>query len=241
MSSSNSAAPPRTAILRGFDASTVTLARMDADLHDSPFGEVGRFDARFVDPTLAKAFDEASREARELARIEGFAAGHAEGFEAGRRDNDVIFQLEQAATKSTEAAQQQAAAAAVAALLDAAKAYEVRQVMGLDDVEDLLLSAAYDLATTLLGRELESSQPPVRDAVRRALTMLPDDGVITVFAHPVDAAALTDIAGISPDRTIRIVADPDIEPGSCVAESGRTHVNASLANALRRVQEALTL
>ena len=239
MNSSSSATPARIAILRGLEATAATVARMNVDLRDSPFGDVGRFDARFVDPSLARAFDEASQVAREQARIEGFAAGHAEGVEAGRRDNEIVFQRDQAATRLVDLANREASASAVAALLDAAKAYEVRQVMGLADVEDMLLAAAYDLATALVGRELESSVPPVRDAVRRALAMLPDDGLITVSAHPVDVAALTDIVLGSDGRTIRVVADADIEPGSCVAESGRTHVNASLANALARVQQAL--
>jgi flagellar assembly protein FliH len=237
---SSTSASPRTTILRGDRTTTLTLATMNADLRNSPFTDGRPVDARFVDPTLAKAFEEARLEAREEAKIEGFEAGYAEGVQAGRRDGEAAAEHELVQAQAAEAARAEAVESTLSALGDAATTLATRQVATLDGIEDLLLSAAYDLATTLLGRELESFSSPVRDALRRALTMLPDDGIVTVSVHPVDAATLSDIADIAGGRTVRVVADANVEPGSCIADSGQTRVDASLAAALQRVRDVLT-
>ncbi|HET9188378.1 MAG TPA: FliH/SctL family protein, partial [Acidothermaceae bacterium] len=63
---------------------------------------------------------------------------------------------------------------------------------------------------------------------------------VTVAVHPLDVAALADLSDIAPGRVVRVVTDPDVEPGSCVADGGATHVDASLGAAIERVRQVLS-
>lgn len=236
---SSSSAPARTAILRGSVATELTPARIDADLRTTPYGTEGFADARLVDPRLAKAFEDAVAAARAQAREEGFARGYAEGAEAARRESTALLDHELALVRERDEARNDAVSRAIAVLSQASQELAARQVIALQDIEEFLLGAAFDLATTLLGRELEIADAPVRDAVRRALAVLPADLVVTVVVHPVDVAVLGDLDAVAGGRSVRIVSDPGIEPGSCVADAGATHVEASLAAALDRVRQVI--
>jgi flagellar assembly protein FliH len=230
---------PRTTILRGSGAATVSLARLDSDLLDNRYTLGHQADARLVDPSLARAFDEASAIAREQARREGFEIGYAEGVAQAVAEAEQVAAAERARALQAEERLAQMVENSAALLQRAAAELAGRQAANFTDVEDLLLDAAYDLATVLVGRELQSVSEPVRDAVRRALTMVPDNGSVTVFVHPVDLANLAPIEDFAPGRQIRAASDPNIEPGSCTVNVGATHVDASLAAALMRVREVL--
>ncbi|MGH8890365.1 MAG: FliH/SctL family protein [Acidothermaceae bacterium] len=238
MTSSSSSAPVRAAILRGTDADQVTIARMDADLRENPYA-IGSFaDRRLVDPVLAEVFEAAVASARDQARKDGFAQGYAEGLELAGREKSSVLDYEVTRVREAEAIRDQAMQRALEALDLAANALGERQAAALSGAEDLLLSAALDLATTLLGRELEIADSPVRDALRRALAVLPADVPITVSVHPLDIETLGDTVSAS-TRSVRIIADPDVEPGSCIADGGATHVDASLTAAIERVRQVL--
>jgi flagellar assembly protein FliH len=230
---------PRTTILRGTGAALVSLARMDSDLIDSPYVLGHRADARLVDPSLARAFDEASAIAREEARREGFEIGYAEGVARAAEEAQVAAETDRERTDLLEQRMQVLVQNSADVLQRAATELAGRQATNLADVEELLLDAAYDLATVLVGRELQIMSEPVRDAVRRALTMVPDDGSVTIYVHPVDLENLAPIEDFAPGRMIRAAADPNIEPGSCTVNVGATHVDASLSAALMRVREVL--
>jgi flagellar assembly protein FliH len=237
---SSTSASTRTAILRGSLAVHASLARLDSDLRDNPFATDGFADARLVDPILAKAFADAVEGARTQARAEGLARGYAEGIAVAEREKTVVLDHELALVREAEETREHAVQRAVSVLEEAAAGFAAKQATALHDVEDLVIGAAFDLATTLLGRELEIADAPVRDAVRRALAVLPGDVPVTVAVHPLDAAALGDLDALSVGRAVRIVADPDIEPGSCVADGGASHVDASLAAAIERVRRVLS-
>jgi flagellar assembly protein FliH len=217
----------------------VSLARIDADLRTNPYATGGLVDPRLVDPTIEKAFDDAVASARAEARQEGLRQGYEEGLAAAQHEKASVLNAELAVLHEAERQRQEALDRAIAALDAAASALAVQHATALHDVEDLVMNAAFDLATTLLGRELEIAPTPVRDSIRRALTVLPGDVPITVAVHPVDAAALGDLADITAGRAVRIVTDADVEPGSCVADGGATHVDASLTAAIERVRQVL--
>jgi flagellar assembly protein FliH len=230
---------PRTTILRGGGTAIISPARMDSDLLGSQYTLGHRADARLVDPSLAQAFDEASAIAREQARLEGFEIGYAEGVARAAEEAQQAADVERDRAMLVEQRMQAMVDSSAAVLMRSAEELALRQAANLGDVEDLLLDAAYDLATVLVGRELQSVSEPVRDAIRRALTMVPDDGSVTVFVHPVDLENLAAIEDFAPGRPIRIAADPNVEPGSCTVNVGATHVDASLGAALARVREVL--
>lgn len=238
--SSSTSAPARSAILRGSVATQVSLARLDSDLRRSPYATGGSADARLVDPTLEKAFDEAVESARAQAHAEGFQRGYQDGLAAAQREKESALEVELAALRQSEQQRQDALHRAIALLEQAASSLAAQQAVALHDVEDVVLNAAFDLATTLLGRELEVAAAPVLDAVRRALTVLPGDVPVTVMVHPLDVAVLDNLADIAPGRAVRIVTNADVEPGSCVADGGATHVDASLGAAIERVRQVLS-
>jgi flagellar assembly protein FliH len=240
MTSSSSSAPARNRILRGSDAVKVNLARIDADLRSSPYVGAGYTDARLVDPVLAKAFEEAVASARLQAHEDGFAQGYAEGLELAGREKSSVLDYELSRVREAEEVRERAVQEVLERLDDAAQAFAARQAAALSGVEDLLLGAALDLATTLLGRELEITTSPVSDAIRRALSVMPADVPVNVSMHPLDVAALGELDVLTNGRAIRITADPDVEPGSCIADGGSTHVDASLAAAIERVRQVLT-
>jgi len=239
MTSSSTSAPARSEILRGSDATQVSLARLDADLRRNPYAAGGLADPRLVDPTLEQAFDAAVEAARAQARADGFQQGYQDGLVAAQREKEATLDRERAALWDAEQARQAAFDRALAALDEAASSLAAQQADALSSVEDVVLNAAFDLATTLLGRELEIAPAPVRDAVRRALTVLPGDVPVTVTVHPVDAAAVGDLGGITAGRVVRIVTSADVEPGSCLADGGASHVDASLGAAIERVRQVL--
>jgi len=221
-------------------ATRVSAARLDSELRDNPYADNRYADARLVDPLLAKAFEDAVASARKQAHDEGFAQGYAEGMELAGREQSSELDYQLGLAREAEAARDDAMRRALEVLDAAATEFAARQAEALHNVEDLVLGAAFDLATTLLGRELEIADAPVRDAVRRALTVLPADVPLTLVVHPLDVAALGDLDALSNGRSVRIVADADIEPGSCVADGGATHVDASLAAAIDRVRQVLS-
>ncbi len=238
--SSSTSAPARSAILRGVGASQANLARLDGDLRRSPFATGASADPRLVDPTLEKAFEVAVESARGQAQADGFQQGYRDGLVAAQREKDAALEEELARLRQSEEQRREALDRAIALLDHAATTLAVQQAAALHDVEDVVLNAAFDLATTLLGRELEVATAPVRDAIRRALTVLPGDVAVTVMVHPLDVAVLDDLADITAGRAVHIVTDADVEPGSCVADGGATHVDASLSAAIERVRQVLS-
>jgi flagellar assembly protein FliH len=238
--SSSTSAPARSEILRGSDATRLGLARLDSDLRRSPYATGGFTDPRLVDPTLEKAFEAAVESGRAQARADGYQQGYHEGVAAAQREKEAALQAELATLRQSEQQRQEALDRAVGLLERAAESLATRQAAALHDVEDVVLNAAFDLATTLLGRELEVAPAPVLDAIRRALTVLPGDVPVTVSVHPLDVAVLGNLAEVTAGRVVRIVTDADVEPGSCVADGGAAHVDASLGAAIDRVRQVLS-
>jgi flagellar assembly protein FliH len=235
----STSAPARSAILRGESATQVSLARLDADLRRNPYAAGGLADPRLVDPILEKAFEDAVEAARAEARAQGLQQGYEEGLATAQHEKELALDNELAVLRQAEQQRREAVERVITMLDDAAAALAAQHATALHDVEDLVMNAAFDLATTMLGRELEIAPAPVRDSIRRALTVLPGDVPITVTVHPVDVAALGDLADITAGRVVRIVTDADVEPGSCLADGGATHVDASLAAAIERVRQVL--
>lgn len=238
MSSSSSVAA--SAILRGPAATRVNPACLDADLRTSPYACYGVTDARLVDPALAKTIDDAVTVARAQAREEGFARGYADGLAAAEVEARQRLERELDAMRAAESERVESVRRALATLDAAAEALAKREAMTLSDVEDRLLAMAFQLATALLGRELSLADSPVRDALRRALAVLPGDVPVHVTVHPGDVAALAEVDDdLTRGRQVRIDTDPDVEPGSCRADGGFRHVDASLSAAFERVRQVL--
>lgn len=178
-------------------------------------------------------------EALAAAQAEGYAAGreagYRDGLEAGRRD--AAAELQQA-----DQARAEAVAAALAALEAATAEVAAQAATAHARLEDALAGAALDLATALLGRELELASDPGRDAIARALRLVDGPGAAIARLHPDDVATLADrdaLSELAVGRELTVVADPSVERGGCILDIGEGRVDARLSTAVERVREVL--
>lgn len=180
--------------------------------------------------------DEAYAAGYEVGYVEGYnegkAVGYADGYQAGN---------EKAAAAALEAAAERDALLrdALAALTSAAEQCNARQAASIADMERSIVDAVFELAQTLLGRELSATRTPGRDALARALSMVREHGNVIARLHPDDIESIGDLAELAPGRTITIVPDPNVEPAGCIVEAGSMRVDAQLGPALERAKRAL--
>ena len=113
----------------------------------------------------------------------------------------------------------------------------------LDDLADLVVDAALELAETIVGRELSAVVAPERArlALRRALAPLAPVAPVRVRLNPDDLAALDDGRGnlptAAPDgHLVELVADAGLRSGDAIAEQDGATVDARVATALARAQ-----
>lgn len=176
---------------------------------------------------------------RERSAREGFEVGHAEGMQAAE---EAIAAIEAQAHTRLQAAHDawtSQAQSALSALTVAAERLDARVAPDLSELTGSLTEAAYTLVADLLGRELATATDPGRDAVDRALRLLPVDAPTVVRIHPTDHAVLDPdwVAGLP--ATVILVADASVEPAGALAESGARRVDAQVSTALLRVREVL--
>lgn len=170
------------------------------------------------------------------------AQGYAHGWAAGRRE---------ALTQERDAAEQRALlvqqewderdrqrslehTAAITALADTLADVEDRASRLCERIEGQAVELAYALVEHLLGRELAVA--PDEDAARRALSLLPPEGVAAVRLHPgTDASALH-------ERGIQVREDPALAEHDVVVElADGAVVDGRMAAALRRLREVWKL
>jgi flagellar assembly protein FliH len=169
-----------------------------------------------VDPAVAAAEERRGYD-------DGYRAGMAEGLVAGR-----------AAVATETAATLARLESVMASLREAAADLRRREALELAGLEDALARTAVDLASAIVGRELEIAASPGADALARALALVPAGATVIARLHPADAAVLRD-----PTEGVTVIADPAVEPGGCILEVGDSRIDAQLGSALDRVRAAL--
>ena len=154
---------------------------------------------------------------------EGYRAGLAEGLAAGW-----------AAMSAESAAHLARLEALIRSLDEAAADLRRRQALELAGLEDALSRTAVDLASAIIGRELQVAASPGADALARAMGLVPAGATAQARLHPADAALVTETpAGVT------ILPDPAVEPGGCILVVGDSRIDAQLSSALDRVRAAL--
>ncbi|HEX6380041.1 MAG TPA: FliH/SctL family protein [Acidimicrobiia bacterium] len=175
-------------------------------------------------PVPAAPLDPAAARAQaQQGYDDGYQAGVAEGLAAGR-----------AAAAAETAGIIARAEALCRSLAEAADDLRRRQALELIGLEDTLARAAFDLATAVVGRELQLSSSPGNDALARALALVPAGCIATARLHPDDVASLEAVSD-----PVSVIADPAVEPGGCILEVGHSRIDAQLGSALDRVRAAL--
>jgi flagellar assembly protein FliH len=131
---------------------------------------------------------------------------------------------------------------AVAALNRAADVMVSNSRESAEEIEEIVLNRAVELAEALLQRELSLSDTVAQDALARALRYVPHEIPVTVRLAPADHATLVEdpsVLGADAQR-LTLVADPSLSPGDCIAVCGVTRVDARLGEGLARVKAILS-
>ena len=169
-----------------------------------------------------------SQELIDSATREGFDAGYATGFDQGYADG--LAQARNHAEILTQLAQR---------LSDAADALMARETTARTQIEDELVAAAFEIATALVGHELENPDTRGRDAIARALALAPDHGLVVARLNPTDFAVI-DPSHLELGRAVELIADPTVAPGECIVDVGSCRIDARIGPALERVREVLS-
>jgi flagellar assembly protein FliH len=183
-------------------------------------------------------------------RLAARSLGYAEGLSSGQRAAAAQSQALLDAAERQRAAMEQAAQAdvrsALSALTQATGQLGSACVPTLEDVADVVLEAAVALARAILGAELAVVDTAAVTAVRRALTPLPTDAVVTVRLNPQDLRFVQDRAGQDDGTTFRfeghqvsLVPDATLVRGDAVAEQGGSVVDARVEAALARALDSV--
>jgi flagellar assembly protein FliH len=229
----------RSKVLRGHAASA-RPAFLDTELGRAPMltliATEDESEPEVVEEPADPAADEAYAAGYELGYVEGYnegkAVGYADGYQAGN-EKAAAAALDAAMERDTRLRE------ALAALTTAAGECNTRQAASIADMERTIVDAVFDLAQSLLGRELSVTRTPGRDALARALSMVRDHGNVTARLNPADIDTIGDLAELAPGRVITIVADAGVEPAGCILEAGAMRVDAQLGPALERARKAL--
>lgn len=185
-----------------------------------------------LDRVYAVELEQLRREATD----QGYADGFAKGMAAAGLAVDQATEQARAEVTADHAARVQRCESALSALGQAASLLHDRSRPALDDLADLVVATALDLAEAVVGRELAVVASPGADALARALRVLPEEAVVTIRLHPDDLATLDPAEA---PAGVTLVADPSVQRGGALADSGAQHVDAQLGPALARVREAL--
>lgn len=207
--------------------------------HELRRGEWTRFGSDSVrgdgvtEHTLAGLVDQA----RTAAQAQGFSTGWAEGRRAAEAEAIETARRTAAAAADAEArreAEHRAALDAVNALAEQLAA-QLGQVC--EQIESRVVEVALDLTEELLGHELSLSEDPARDAVRRALALLPDEPVVRVRVSPLDGISdeLRDLAG-----SATVVTDASLGRGEVMVHADDVVVDGRVSGAMARVRAVLS-
>jgi flagellar assembly protein FliH len=201
----------RTRVLRGVPFERA-LSPLEAELPGPPAE---------VDPIAAAAEEQRGYD-------HGYQAGVAEGLAAGR--------AAAAAESAAAVARLETLGRSLAA---AAEELRRRQALELAGLEDALVMTAVDLASAIIGRELEVSASPGADALARALALVPAGCTARARLHPSDVESLGEAPPGGAPGALTLIPDPAVEPGGCLLEVGESRIDAQLGPALDRVRAAL--
>lgn len=215
--SSSCDAPRRTSVLRGAPA---VASPLPFHLELMPEPVVTTPDTT---RTLAEALDD------------GFRCGYDDGYREGVRKAHAEAAAE---LERLDAERRARLAPSLASLDEAARQLAAREVATAAQIEQSIIHGALELAGALVGRYLDATESAARDAIARALALVPPRVAVSVRLHPDDLASL-DTAAQDRDGDVRFVADPGVERGGAIVDGPHWSIDAQLGPALDRAREAL--
>lgn len=177
----------------------------------------------YVDPAaiLAEARAEAEQKVQEA---------HAEGMRRGIQNGEEQF-------RESVAASAQLLQSAAAALHESRESF-------LESAQDQVARLAYAIAARILRREAQVAPELVQTTVRAALERLLDQERVLLHVNPRDLEAIREhqitlLDDFDSIKELDLVSDEEVEPGGCVAETDRLHVNTQLQAQLEQLMERI--
>jgi flagellar assembly protein FliH len=122
------------------------------------------------------------------------------------------------------------------ALTTAAAAARSQRAEAVSLAEREAVELAFELAETLLGREISLNPSLSLDAVRRAVALVPQGEDLVVRLHPGDVVTPEELQALVPDASVKVVLDPHVELGGCVVEAGPCRIDAQVGPAMERAR-----
>ena len=171
------------------------------------------------------------------ARSQGYAVGWAEGRQEALVRASEAAALTEQRLRDEEGRREQEHQAALAALTRAAEALRAAARGATARISDQATELAFELTRELVGHELAAATDPGAAVIARVLSALPDETGVVVRVHPTTAASNT--AGLLVEHGVRLVADPDLQPGDAIVETDRAAVDLCVTSALERLREVL--
>lgn len=217
MSSSADRRPGRR-VLREADAGPLPMASVVA-----PRGTVVQVEPPPGPPGTPKGptLDEQLAEARRA----GYLAGREEAL------GDALLQAEQ---------ERAAALRAISSSLSEACRSLTRERHALvQEVVGEAVDLAFELLEALVSHELEQDDSPVRSAVTRALSMVPEGEDVRVRVNPEIPLSAAELASLGEGNAILLLKDPAVEATGCIVEAGACRIDAQIGPAMERVRSVL--
>jgi flagellar assembly protein FliH len=185
-----------------------------------------------------------TKRVRDVARATGYAEGWSQGHCAALGTARAIHEQHAASARLAERHRDASLRRAIDAVANAATALERHTAVDVSLLEDLVLRTALQIAELILGEHLTTSADPGREALHRAMDLVPPDGPVTVRLNPDDYYVLTgshapEYEQVHEGRHVTVLPDPGLQSGDATAHCAATTVDARLASAVERVRVAL--
>ncbi len=210
--------PPRGIVLTGDLAKQATRAKLEET--------VAARAARTTADTVATG-GRLQNMADELAAAR--TAGYEDGFRAGLAE----------AISSMEAERLETARKLAMSIADAAGVAATSRAEMLSGIEKEVVDLAVKTAGAILDRELVVSHSPGKEAVVRALKLVPAGEDLEVRLNPDDMVDVAEVRELVGDVNVAVVADASVERGGCVVQAGPARIDAQVSAALERVANLL--
>jgi flagellar assembly protein FliH len=223
-------------VVRGLPAGAVHTPPLTTELRTGTWTRLG--DKTVLgDGVTESAMQALAETTMTSARAQGYSVGWSQGRHAAEKKAREAATAAASRREADDARREEEHQSAVVGLRRAAEQLTATTAQVCASVESQAVDIAMALTETLVGRELELAQDPGADAVRRAMSLLPAQPLVTLRLHPDDvpSPAVADLVHAG----AQVVADPTVQRGDALAEADTFVVDASIATALKRVREVL--
>ncbi len=170
------------------------------------------------------------------SRVQGHAAGYASGLRAAAREAEARVKELNAETAAMLNERNAQIDSALAALETAARTLHNRAIPTIDQVQDVLVSSAIELAEAVLGYELSDGPGSARAALARVFEHADPRTLLSVRMNPADIAEL-DAAGRQAGT--EIIADDAVARGDALGDFLDGYLDARIQTALARAKAVL--